>query len=107
MRETRTMEQARLELEKMNETFRARKILPEAFYSQIEQRGFQIDSAILVNLVPEGSNTYSGQILSADARLFYFDIDLDSPQMAVWEELETKPKKSSDRVAVALTLLLK
>ena len=74
-------------LVKLNEYFHSHKILPSSFYQQLMQAGFQSAKSVMIGLVPDGSNTYFGKIIRQDGRVFEFDMDLDSSEYFIMEDI--------------------
>lgn len=74
-------------LVKLNEYFHSHKMLPSSFYQQLMQTGFQFAKSVMIELVPDGSNTYFGKIIRQDGRVFEFDVDLDSSECSTLDDI--------------------
>ena len=83
----RLVEESRKALLEVNDRFWRRGLLGPAFYAQLGEHGFDCARSLLVVAVPEGSNTYSGNIIRQDGRVFEFDVDLDLPHLSQWEDI--------------------
>lgn len=87
MRRGTKVESAREELADLNAKLHGRSLLTESFYRQLMQAGFAYRQCFLVSLVPDGSNTFFGQVIRQDGRVFEFDLDLDSAQFSSWTDV--------------------
>ena len=85
--ERRLVEESRRALLEVNERFWKRSILGPSFYAQLAAHGFDCAGSLLVEAVPEGSNTYSGAVIRQDGRVFAFDVDLELPHLSEWEDV--------------------
>lgn len=72
------MDFLRKDLFLLNSKFKNRQLsLSEDFYNQLESCGFDINNSFLVEIVPDGGNTYFGTIINQLLEVFTFDIDMD------------------------------
>jgi hypothetical protein len=85
-RGTTQVESAREEIRELNERFRNGALLGKSFHAQLRLHGCDPSRSVLVALVPDGANTYSGQIIKQDGSVLAFDVDLDSPDLSRWED---------------------
>jgi transposase len=80
------VERSRAAIRELNERFRSGHLIGKSFYAQLGLHGCDPSRSVLVTVVPEGSNTFSGQIIKQDGSVVTFDIDLDSPELSRWED---------------------
>ena len=81
------IDKTREEVNLLNKQYHARHLASTEFYSQLESHGVLINASVLVSLVPDGSNTYFGMIITQDQTIFSFDIDLDNSKYSTWEDV--------------------
>lgn len=84
---SKKVESKKEQLIELNNKFHKGLLLTEAFYQQLMQSGFAYRQCLLVSIFPDSSNTYSGQIIRQDGNIFNFDIDLDSAECSLWEDV--------------------
>ncbi|MDH5354747.1 MAG: hypothetical protein OEY09_09930 [Gammaproteobacteria bacterium] len=75
------------ELIELNNKFRDKVLLTDAFYKQLMHAGFAYNQCILVSIFPDGSSTYCGQIIRQDGNVVEFDIDLDFAEYSSWKDI--------------------
>lgn len=80
------VDQAREEHRRLNEAFRARKVLDSRFYSQVKAAGCDPEGSVLVSYTPDGADTYFGTLIRQDGRVLAFDIALANPAGSEWED---------------------
>lgn len=78
------VQQARAAHRALNQEFHARALVDERLYQQLEARRCVVAACVLVSICPEGGDTYFGQIIRQDGRVFEFDLSLDAPANAEW-----------------------
>jgi len=83
----RLVEESRRALLEVNERFWSRSILGSSFYAQLGAQGFDCARSLLVEAIPEGSNTYSGTVIKQDRHIINFDVDLDLPHLSEWGDV--------------------
>ena len=87
--------QAESALLKFNKSYWDESLMPVSFYNALREFGIEIGKSVMVNLIPDGDNTYVGGIIRQDGSLFEFDLDLVEPENNTWEEVPNKSNKSS------------
>ncbi len=70
----------------LNRRFRAGELLDDRFHAQLEGYGCDVETCVLVSLVPDGNETYCGTIIRQDGRVFDFDLALGDPESSEWED---------------------
>lgn len=107
---------ARGELIELNSKFHNQTILTDEFYRQLVQAGFLYRQSILISIVPDGSNTFFGQLIQQDGDVVEFDVDLDCEDYSSWKDVtdsfrqvieKHRRNKSWSREAVAYSLFEK
>lgn len=96
---SRIVEQARQELSELTGRFRKRAIVGGAFYSLVQQQGVDVEHSVLVELIPEGPNTFSGVLIRQDGAVLEFDLDLDVPAATRWKEITEEFNDSAKSLA--------
>jgi len=81
------IDRAREDIEILNEAYNNRSLVSNEFYDQLEGYGVVINASILVSFIPDGANTYSGEIITQDEAVFSFDIDLYHPKYSIWDDI--------------------
>jgi hypothetical protein len=84
------VERCRQELLDLNQKFRSGQLLGRSFYARLGLHGCDPKRSVLVALVPEGADTFSGKVIKQDGTVLGFDVDLDSPELSQWEDLTQK-----------------
>lgn len=78
------------DIENLNEKFKNLELINKYFYEQIEHKGIEISKSTLINIFPDGSNTYSGKIIDQNDTLYFFDLDMDNKDYSIWNKIEGK-----------------
>ncbi len=84
------VDQAAREHADLNQRFRDGELLDKRFYAQLSERGCVVNECVLVNLVPDGDETYFGTIIRQDGRVFDFDLALANSSGSEWDD-KTEP----------------
>jgi hypothetical protein len=95
---SKKVEQCRQELLDLNQKFRNGQLLGRSFYAQLGLHGCDPKRSVLVVLVPEGADTFSGNVIKQDGTVLGFDIDLDAPELSQWEDLTQKFHEETRRL---------
>ena len=103
------------ELRELNSRFHDGKLLPSEFEKQLRSAGVDQLKSVLVEVFPDGCNTYVGVLITQNKVVFEFDIDLDDAAASVWVDItdeflgkikSTHSKKFRERIAYNLLLEL-
>lgn len=103
------------EIRDLNSSFRAGKLLPQGFEKQLHAAGIDQSRSVLVEVFPDGCNTYVGVLITQNKVVFEFDIDLDDASSSIWVDItdgfmkkveNISSKKHRERIAYNLLLEL-
>jgi hypothetical protein len=80
--------------------------LPDAAYEFFHKHGVVVETWVLAmfGLNDEGP-CHAGNLVTADASVFFFQVDLSDSQNCLWERLDTLPTDTRHPVRMALVLL--
>ena len=105
------IKQIQLSLNELNYKFYKKTLLSQSFYCQLESKGMIPENSMLTDLYPDGSNTYIVDIITKDMKIIKIDIDLDFPNLTIYEdrtkEYMKKSKKKNSKEYIALGLYKK
>lgn len=75
------------ELIDLNDKFRSLELFPLEFYRQISHKNVDVASSVLVDVLPDSSNTYIGRLIDQEDNIWSFDIDLDNASYSEWDDI--------------------
>lgn len=101
------------ELRELNRRYHAGNLLPSEFEKQMRSAGVDQLKSLLVEVFPDGCNTYVGVLISQNKVVFEFDVDLDDVNASEWVDItdefmkkikNTHSKKNREKIAYKLFL---
>lgn len=103
------------ELRELNSRFHDGRLLPSQFEKQLLSAGIDQLKSVVVEVFPDGSNTYVGVLIAQNNIVFEFDIDLDDVAGSIWVDITDEffgkiknihSKKHREKIAYDLFLEL-
>jgi len=98
----------KVSLSELNYKYYEKELLTESFYSQLKSKGIFPENSMLIDLYPDSSNTYIVDIITKDMKIIKLDLDLDSPDHTICEDITKeymkKAKKLNSKEHIALEL---
>lgn len=86
------------ELRELNSRFHDGSLLPSEFDKQLRIAGVDQLKSVLVEVFPDGCNTYVGVLITQNKTVFEFDIDLDDVNSSAWLDITDEFMKKMDNI---------
>ena len=86
------------EVKALNDKFRNKLLLTDEFYVQLKHFGFKLKNSVIISLIPEGGNTYSGVLIRHEGKVFEFDLDLDDVNYSQLDDVTNDFLSEYDRM---------
>ncbi len=84
------------DLLELNKKFHEKNIMNESFYNELNRFDINYKKSILIEMFPDGNNTYVGSLINQNRELIKFDLDLSDYKFSYLAKHEMSKNLKND-----------